>query len=90
MTATKTARKKGTRRELAAFIPATTMIKLARINSVGALATRFTLSSIGASFLPKILNREIVRAAVRLDDTQTDLMLGLISQLLPRFSETLR
>ena len=32
MTAMNTARKKGTRMELAAFIPATTMIKLARIN----------------------------------------------------------
>ena len=53
MTAMNTARKKGTRMELAAFIPATTMIKLARINSAGALAVRFTLSSIGASFLTK-------------------------------------
>ena len=66
------------------------MIKLARINSAGALAVRFTLLPIGPSFLPKLLNREIVHAAVQVDDTETDLMLGLISQLLPRFSETLR
>jgi hypothetical protein len=39
--------KKGTRMELAAFIPATTMIKPARINTVGALNVRFTFSSIG-------------------------------------------
>ena len=66
------------------------MIKLARINSAGALAVRFTLLPIGPSFLPKLLNTEILHAAVRLDDTETDLMLGLISQLLLRFSETLR
>ena len=41
MTAMNTARKKGTRMELAAFIPATTMIKLARINTAGALAVLF-------------------------------------------------
>ena len=38
MTAMNTATKKGTRMELAAFIPATTMIKLARINITGVLA----------------------------------------------------
>jgi hypothetical protein len=42
MTATNTARKKGTRMELAAFIPATTTIKLARLNSAGDLAVSFT------------------------------------------------
>jgi hypothetical protein len=49
----KTARKKGTRRELAAFIPATTIIKLARIRIAGtlALAVRFTMVSIGTSLL---------------------------------------
>jgi len=31
-----------------------------------------------------------VNAIVRLDDTEADLMLGFISQLFPRFSETLR
>ena len=46
MTAMNTARKKGTNRELAAFIPATTMTKLARINIAGVLAVRFPLSSI--------------------------------------------
>jgi hypothetical protein len=40
------------------------MIKLARISTAGALAARFTLLSIGSSFLPKLLNREIVDAAV--------------------------
>jgi hypothetical protein len=55
------------------------MIKLARINSVGALAVRFTLLSIGTSFLTKLPNREILHAAVRLDDMETDLMLGFIS-----------
>jgi hypothetical protein len=49
MTAMNTAKRKGTRMELAALIPATTMIKLARINSVGALAPLFPLSSIGTS-----------------------------------------
>ena len=45
MTAMNTATKKGTRRELAAFIPATTMIKLARITIAGILNGRFTLVS---------------------------------------------
>src|SRR5512135_607582 len=90
MTAMNTARKKGTKMELASFIPATTMIKLARINTAGALAVCFTLLSIGTSFLPKLLNREIVRAAVRVDDTETNLMRGFIPQLHPRFSKTLR
>jgi hypothetical protein len=51
MTAINTARKNGTRRELAAFIPATTIIKLARIRIAGtlALAVRFTALSIGTS-----------------------------------------
>src|SRR4030065_1939435 len=47
MTAMNTARKKGTRMELAAFIPAITMIKPARINTVGALNVGFTFLSIG-------------------------------------------
>ena len=47
MTAMNTAIKKGTRMELAAFIPATTMIKPARINTVGTLNERFTFLSIG-------------------------------------------
>ena len=50
MTAMNTATKKGTRRELAAFIPATTMIKLARFNSAAALAVRFPWLSIGSIF----------------------------------------
>ena len=49
MTAMNTARKKGTRMELAALIPATTIIKLARINRGGTLAPCFPLSSIGTS-----------------------------------------
>jgi hypothetical protein len=44
-----TARKKGTRMELAAFIPATTTIKLARISSMCGLVVCFVLSSIRAS-----------------------------------------
>ena len=66
------------------------MIKLARINSAGALAVRFTLLSIGTSFLTKLPNTEILHAAVRFDDMETDLMHGFISQVLPRLSETLR
>ena len=46
MTAMNTAIKKGTRRELAAFIPATTMTKPASINIAGSLAGPFPLSSI--------------------------------------------
>ena len=46
MTAMNTAIKKGTRMELAAFIPATTIIKPARINTVGALNVRFIFLSI--------------------------------------------
>jgi LysE type translocator len=38
----------------------------------------------------KFSNTEIVRVAVRFDDSEADLMVGLISQLLPGFSETLR
>ena len=49
MTAMNTARKKGTRMELAAFIPATTMIKPARIRITGTLAMRFPLLSMGVS-----------------------------------------
>jgi hypothetical protein len=55
MTAMNTATKKGTRMELAAFIPATTMIKLASINTAGALTVRFTWLSIGTSFLSKLI-----------------------------------
>ena len=40
--------------------------------------------------MTKLPNREILHAAVRLDDMETDLMLGFILQLLPCFSETLR
>jgi hypothetical protein len=40
--------------ELAAFIPATTMIKLARIKSAGALAVRFTLPFIEHPFTPSV------------------------------------
>jgi hypothetical protein len=43
MTAMKIARNSGTRRVLAAFIPATTTMKLASINSAGALAVRFII-----------------------------------------------
>ena len=50
MTAMNTARKKGTRRELAAFIPATTMIKLAKIKSEGTLSVPFTLPFIQHPF----------------------------------------
>jgi hypothetical protein len=46
MTAMNTAIKKGTRMELAAFIPATTIIKPARTNTVGALNVRFIFLSI--------------------------------------------
>jgi hypothetical protein len=47
MTAMNTAPKNGTRRELAAFIPATTMIRPARFSSTGELNVRFTFLSIG-------------------------------------------
>jgi hypothetical protein len=47
MTAMNTAIKKGTRMELAAFIPATTMIKPARVNTGGTLNLLFTFLSIG-------------------------------------------
>ena len=40
--------------ELAAFIPATTMIKLARINSAGALVVRFTLPFIEYPFTSSV------------------------------------
>jgi hypothetical protein len=52
MTAMNTARKKGTRMEPAAFIPATTMIKLARINSACAVAVHFTVPFIDDPFTP--------------------------------------
>jgi hypothetical protein len=45
ITAMNTARKKGTRREPASLIPATTMIKLARITNAGILAVRFSALS---------------------------------------------
>jgi hypothetical protein len=54
MTATNTARKKGTRMELAAFIPATTTIKLARINSAGDLAVSFTFPFIEYPVTPSV------------------------------------
>ena len=67
MTAINTARKKGTRRELAAFIPATTMIKLARMKIAGtlALAVRFTVLSIGTSLRLLFNVRAILRVRYR-------------------------
>jgi hypothetical protein len=56
MTAMNTARKKGTRMELAAFIPATTMIKLARINIAGVLAVGFILPFIEYPVTPSIFS----------------------------------
>jgi hypothetical protein len=41
MTAMNSARKRGTNNELAAFIPAPTIVRLANIKSAGALAVRF-------------------------------------------------
>ena len=51
-TAMNAARKKGTRSELAAFIPATMMMKLARINGAGNLVVRFGLSSTRPRYHP--------------------------------------
>ena len=63
MIAMNTARKKGTRRELDAFIPATTMMNPARIRIAGTLplAGGFKLSSIGTSLILSCKVRAILR-----------------------------
>ena len=68
MTAMNTAIKKGTRMELAAFIPATTMIKPARVNTVGTLKVRFPFLSIGfrsSNYEESVKNHERVMASKR-------------------------
>jgi hypothetical protein len=64
MTAMNTARKKGTRMELTAFIPATTMTKLATIRIVGILATGFPLASMG-SVRNSVPNQETISGPTR-------------------------